>query len=74
MTAKIDYLDRANITAIGRNGQTICTGIGLTHLKSCVVISPINSKGKQTNCRIPVPHKDIDELIKALQTLKTLTT
>jgi len=63
---------------LGRNGYTLTTGLDVSIHKhsgngfsviEAVEVSPINSRGYTSRCRIVFPKDKIPEVIKALQSL-----
>jgi len=81
MIAEVLWKNGKRTDALGRNGQSICTGIELmeTELNEwddygkriktlpIVEISPLNSRSGVTRCHIDIPIESIPEIVEQLQ-------
>lgn len=64
---EIRYSVEPEFHTLGRNGISRTFGINVSTFKDEIHLEPINSRGKITQCLIPVPREDLPALIKALQ-------
>lgn len=69
IVARIMYKDK-KYRYYGRNGGGNCTGINVIGHTNHIALYPMNSRGFTSNCMIPIPKEEIDNLIESLQKLK----
>jgi len=62
MIRDIKYTEETTYTS--RNGQGKQVGLAMTHNGSCLLLEPINSKGRLANCQMNIPYKDLTEVIE----------
>ena len=56
-------------TFLGRNGEFKSTGLEVGSLSKEWIVQPITSRGVVGRCYISIPHEDLPDVIKMLQSL-----
>lgn len=79
MSEYVNWKDGKRTDALGRNGQSLCTGVELMEMSTnvyddlfigkfpSVEISPLNTRSGVTRCHIDIPVESIPEVIKELE-------